>query len=104
MRDFPEEVQDEIGHALQVAHWNGVPHGVKPLKGFGGIAVMEIVERHDANVYRAVYTARFADAVYVLHCFQKKSKSGIATTQQDIELIAARLRDAREQYDERFGR
>jgi phage-related protein len=66
----------------------------KPLKGFGGARVMEIIDRHDTNTYRAVYTVQFADVVYVLHAFQKKSKSGIATPQKDIELIRRRLAEA----------
>jgi phage-related protein len=63
----------------------------KPLKGFGGTKVMEIVDRHDKNTYRAVYTAQFEAVIYVLHAFQKKSKSGTATPQRDIELIRRRL-------------
>ena len=66
----------------------------KPLKGFGGARVMEIIDRHDTNNYRAVYTVQFADVIYVLHAFQKKSKSGIATPQKDIELIRRRLAEA----------
>jgi len=66
----------------------------KPLKGFGGARVMEIIDRHDTNTYRAVYTVQFADVIYVLHAFQKKSKSGIATPQKDIELIRRRLAEA----------
>jgi phage-related protein len=61
----------------------------KPLKGFGGARVMEIIDRHDTNTYRAVYTVQFSNVIYVLHAFQKKSKSGIATPQKDIELIRA---------------
>ena len=65
--------------------------------GFGGASVLEVVEQHDGDTYRAVYTVRFEDAVYVLHCFQKKSKSGSATPQQDIELIKSRLKAAEEE-------
>ena len=63
----------------------------KPLKGFGGASVMEIIDRYDTNTYRAVYSVQFANVIYVLHVFQKKSKSGIATPQKDIELIRSRL-------------
>jgi phage-related protein len=66
----------------------------KPLKGFSGARVMEIIDRYDTNTYRAVYTAQFSNVIYVLHVFQKKSKSGIATPQKDIELIRRRLAEA----------
>jgi phage-related protein len=71
-------VQREIGFALRRAQDGGKHPDAKPLKGFGGASVMEIVEDHDGDTYRAVYTVRFADAVYVLHVFQKKSKKKIA--------------------------
>ena len=73
----------------------------KPLKGFGGASVMEIVDRHDTNTYRAVYTANFAGTLYVLHAFQKKSKRGISTPQKDINLIKQRLAIARQHDKER---
>ena len=73
----------------------------KPLKGFGGARVMEIVDRHDTNTYRAVYTAQFAGRIYVLHAFQKKSKKGAATPQKDIELIRQRLAAAERHSKER---
>ena len=72
----------------------------KPLKGFGGAGVLEIVEDDDGNTYRAVYTIRFARAVYVLHVFQKKSKSGIRTPQEEVERVKARLRAAKKHYAE----
>ena len=71
------------------------------MKGFGGRGVLELVENFDGNTYRAVYTVRFVGAVYVLHAFQKKSKSGIATAQHDLELIRKRLRDAEADYRRR---
>lgn len=74
---------------------------VRPLKGFGGTRVLEIVDRHDTNTYRAVYTAQFAGVIYVLHAFQKKSKRGIATPQKDIDLIRSRLADAERLHKER---
>jgi phage-related protein len=72
----------------------------KPLKGFAGAGVLEIVDDHDGDTYRAVYTVRLADAVYVLHAFQKKSKRGIATPKQEIELIRRRLRATEEHHAE----
>ena len=101
LREFPDEVRDEIGHALYQAQLGGKHVSAKPLKGFGGAGVLEIVEAFAGNAYRAVYTVRFADAVYVLHAFQKKSKKGIATPREEIELINQRLRRAREDYHER---
>jgi phage-related protein len=70
----------------------------RALKGFGGHGVLEVVENIDGDTYRAVYTVRFAGLIYVLHAFQKKSKKGIATPKQTIELIKSRLRDAEEDY------
>jgi phage-related protein len=78
----------------------GIPL-VKALKGFGGRAVLEIVAPHEGNTYRAVYTVRFYDAIYVLHAFQKKSKKGIATPQKEIELVKQRLAAAEQDYRER---
>jgi phage-related protein len=74
------------------------PISAKALKGFGGRAVLELVDNFDGDTYRAVYTVRFADVVYVLHAFQKKSRKGIATLQGDIDLVKARLRDAEAHY------
>ena len=93
---FPEEVRGLIGHAPYEAQLGGEPVSAKALKGFGGRGVLEIVEDFDGDTYRAVYTVRFAGAIYVLHCFQKEAKKGIATPKHDIELIKARLRDAEE--------
>jgi len=73
---------------------------VKPLKGFGGASVLEIVDDHEGNTYRAIYTVRLADVVYVLHAFQKKSTRGIATPKQEIDLIRRRLHAAEEHHDE----
>ncbi len=76
--------------------------GAKPLKGFGGAGVLEIVEDHRGDTYRAIYTVRFATRIYVLHVFQKKSKRGIATPQKDIELVRARLRWAEQIHSGRW--
>ena len=99
LRDFPRDVQHDIGIALTVAQFGGKHPSAKPLRGFGGAQVLEVVEDFDGDTYRAVYTVRFADVLYVLHCFQKKSTRGIKTTQRDIDLIKARLRVAQEEYD-----
>ena len=96
---FPGEVISEIGHALYVAQMGGKHSAAKPLKGFGGASVLEIVEDHDGETYRAIYTVRFAEVVYVLHAFQKKSKKGISTPVREIEKVKARLRWAEEEYE-----
>jgi len=99
---FPDSVIDEIGHALHEAQTGLKSHKAKPLKGIAS-GVLEIVENHNTDTYRAVYTVKFEKAVYVLHCFQKKSKSGIATTKQDIDLIKQRLKYAEDDYKERYN-
>ena len=98
---MPEKVRRDFGHALYAAQQGETDPAAKPLKGFGGTRVMEIVERYRSDAYRAVYTAQFGDAVYVLHVFQKKSKSGIATPKQEIELIRKRLAEAERHHRER---
>lgn len=96
LKQMPSDVQDVMGFALDLAQ-TGLKHpDAKPLKGFGGAGVLEVVENLDTNTYRAVYTARFANAIYVLHCFQKKSTSGIRTAQCDIDLIRKRLQAAQD--------
>ena len=82
LRGFPDEVQDAIGYALYLVQIGQTPLAAKPLHGFGGASVLEIVEDFDRDTYRAVYTVRFAGVVYVLHVFQKKSKRGRATCRQ----------------------
>lgn len=94
LSDFPEAVKDHVGYALFVAQQGGKHLDAKPLSGFGGAGVVEIVSRHDGDTFRAVYTVRIAEAVYVLHAFQKKSRRGRETPKGDIELIEKRLRDA----------
>lgn len=89
---MPEEVRDTFGYALHLAQV-GLKHpAAKPLKGFGGAGVLEVVEDFQGDAYRAVYTLRDAEAVYVVHCFQKKSTQGIATSKPDMELIESRLK------------
>lgn len=96
LREFPEAVKDEMGFALYEAQCGLKPLDAKPLKGFGGASVLEIVSDYQKDTYRAVYTVRFNERIYVLHAFQKKSKKGIATSQSDIELIKRRLKQAEE--------
>jgi phage-related protein len=99
LKDFPEDVQQSIGYALYQAQCGAKHPDAKPLKGFQGAGVLEVVEDFDGDTYRAVYTVRFEGVVYVLHVFQKKSKRGIATPKQDIDLIERRLKRAKEHYD-----
>lgn len=98
---FPKPVRSDNGQALYAAQLGDTDPAAKPLKGFGGAKVMEIVDRHDTNTYRAVYTVQFADVIYVLHAFQKKSKSGTATPQKDIQLIQRRLTEAQRLHRQR---
>ena len=98
LKAFPDEVQGSIGHALHQAQCGEEPDAAKALKGFGGRGILEIVEDHDGNTYRAVYTVRFAGLIYVLHAFQKKSKKGIATPKQTLDLIKSRLRSAEDDF------
>ena len=95
---FPAEVRGAVGFALYESQKGNKHPGAKPLHGFGGAGVLEVVEDHDGDTYRAVYTVRLAGLVYVLHVFQKKSKSGIKTPKAEIELVRARLRKAEEQH------
>ena len=101
--DFPEAVQDDIGVALSVAQFGGKHPKAKPWRGEGP-GVLEIVEDHRGDTYRAVYTVKFESAAYVLHAFQKKSPSGIKTAQADVELVSRRLKVASEDYAARYGK
>jgi phage-related protein len=98
LKAFPRPVQRAVGLALYAAQLGETPPDAKPLKGFGGAGVLELLEDHRGDTYRAVYTVRFATKIYVLHAFQKKSKHGIATPQKEIELIRARLKWAERLY------
>ncbi len=104
LKEFPEDVQQAVGYALYLAQCGEKHPRVKPLKGFKGASVLEIVQDSDGDTYRAVYTIRFEEVVYVLHAFQKKSKQGIATPKQDIETIEARLKRAKEHYAQYYKR
>ena len=104
LRKFPEDVRKEMGHSLHLAQLGERPNNAKPLKGFGGAGVLEVLASHESGTFRAVYTVKFAEVVYVLHAFQKKSKQGIATPRSDIELIKRRLRIAEERHQQTYGK
>jgi phage-related protein len=91
---MPDQVQQVFGFALYLAQTGSQHPDAKPLRGFGSAGVLEIVEDWRGNAYRAVYTVRFAQAVYVLHCFQKKSKRGFETPKPEMDLIRTRLKEA----------
>src|SRR5580704_3368515 len=96
MQALPKGVRRTFGVALWAVQIGETPPIAKPLKGFGGAGVLELVENDEGGTYRALYTVRYATAVYVLHVFQKKSKRGKATPQRDVDLIEERLKRARE--------
>jgi phage-related protein len=98
LASFPEDVKDAIGYALYIAQSGGKHTDAKPLRGLGGAGILEIVEDHTGDTYRAVYTVRLAGRIYVLHVFQKKSKTGIKTPKQKIELIRSRLKRAEKEH------
>lgn len=101
--NLPRDVFRKLGQGLGLVQLGGMPSDAKALQGFGGASVLELREHDRAGTYRAVYTVRFADTVYVLHVFQKKSKKGIATDQKDVELIRARLKEAEAHYGRSKG-
>ena len=101
LRDFPEPVQNRMGYALYVAQRGGKHRDSKPLSGYGGAGVLEVIEDLRGDTFRAAYTVRLAGTVYVLHAFQKKSKTGAQTPRRDIELIQQRLREAEQIAKER---
>ena len=96
---MPEDVKDVFGHAIDLAQAGGKHQDAKALSGFGSAGVLEVVEDFRGDTYRAVYTVKFTAWVYVLHCFQKKSKSGIKTPREDMDLINARLKAARQDFE-----
>lgn len=97
---FPPDVQDVVGYALDLAQHGGKHPDAKPLKGYRGAGVLEVVDDFDGDTYRAVYTVKFEGVVFALHAFQKKSKKGVATTTADLEKINSRLKRAEELYAE----
>ena len=96
---MPEDVKDVFGHAIDLAQAGGKHQDAKVLTGFGSAGVLEVVEDHQGDTYRAVYTVKFAGWVYVLHCFQKKSKSGISTPKPDMDLTISRLKAAKLDFE-----
>lgn len=106
LKVFPYEVKRAMGYALYQAQIGRKHPDAKPLKGFSGAGVLEVVEDFDGNTYRTVYTLKFADAIYVLHAFQKKAKRGIATLQRELKVVEARLKRVQELYARRasYGR
>lgn len=104
LMEVPQDVKNVVGYALYLAQLGEKHDNAKPLKGFKGAGVLEIVDDFQGDTYRAVYTVKFEFAVYVLHVFQKKSKSGIATPKQDIDLIEKRLKLAEQHHREYYDR
>jgi phage-related protein len=100
---FPQPVKDELGNALGLAQFGGKHPHAKPWKGQGP-GMFEAVENYDGDTYRAVYTVRFREVIYVLHAFQEKSPTGIRTARTDVELIARRLQVAQQDYEARYGK
>lgn len=99
LREFPDDVKQVMGHALDIAQCGGKHIDAKPMKGFSGASVLEIVDDFDGDTYRTVYTVRFKHAIYVLHAFQKKSSQGIKTPKPDKDLIQSRLKAAKQHHD-----
>ena len=101
LRSFPRQVRRDIGKALYAAQQGETDPAAKPLKGFGGRSVLEIIADFDGDTWRAIYTVRFQEGIYVLQAFQKKSKKGIATPRKEIGLIHRRLAEAERLHRER---
>ncbi|NER52790.1 MAG: addiction module toxin RelE, partial [Symploca sp. SIO1A3] len=102
LKKFPEEVQQVMGYALYLAQCGEKHPLAKPLKGFKGAGVLEVVENFDRDTYRAIYTVKLAGVIYILHAFQKKSRQGIATPKQDIDLIESRFKRAQEHHSQNY--
>lgn len=96
---MPEDAKDVFGHAIDLAQTGGKHQDAKVMTGFGSAGVLEVVEDSRGDTYRAVYIVKFAGWIYVLHCFQKKSKSGIKTPKEDLDLINARLKTAKQDFE-----
>ena len=103
LKTFPEDVRAEAGFALYLAQMGEKSANAVPMVGFNGAKVLEVVISEDGDAYRAVYTVKFARAVYVLHAFQKKSKRGCETPKPDMRLIFNRLRQTEQHYEGRYG-
>jgi phage-related protein len=102
--NFPNDVKDSIGFALYIAQQGGKHAAAKVLRGFGAAHMLEIIADHMGDTYRAVYTVRMAHRIYVLHAFQKKSKSAIKTPKSEIDLIRSRMRRAEQEHASWLGR
>jgi phage-related protein len=98
--EFPVAVKRCVGFALRAAQKGGKHPDAKPLTGFGGAGVLEIISDFDGDTFRAVYTVKLKGVIYVLHAFQKKSKKGIKTPKSELDKINARLKDAQEIHAE----
>ncbi len=103
MLALPKEVRAEFGHGLWQIQTGETPSNASSFEGSKAHEVMKLTERYDGDTYRCVYAAKFERAVYILHVFQKKSKSGIATPQKDITTVQERLQNARQDYRDRYG-
>src|SRR3954452_1226976 len=104
LRKFPQDVRRVMGQAIDDAQLGTEHPAAKALKGFGGRSILEVVDDFDGDTYRAVYTVRFAGVIYVLHCFQKKSKKGRETPRHEIDLVTVRLKAAEAHYRENYGK
>ena len=98
--EFPNIIKSELGYGLYYAQIGRQHVHSKPLKGFGGASVLEIIESDESGTFRLVYTIKMPKAIFVLHAFQKKSKHGIETPIKEIELVKKRLKEAQELYKE----
>ena len=96
---FPSEVEYDIGFNLYEAQQGRMPGDAKVMRGYGGVSVLEIVSNFDTDTFRAVDTVEFEEAIYVLHCFQKKSKRGTETPKLELDMIDRRLNVAREEHE-----
>jgi phage-related protein len=104
VQGFAKPVRQVVGQALYAAQLGDTHIDTKPLKGFGGAGVVEIIADYDGDTFRAVYTVKFRGVVYALHAFQKKSKKGIKTPQKEIDLVAQRLNEAEKHYKRHYGK
>lgn len=100
LKEFPNEIQDEIGHGLYLAQMGDRHNRAKTLSGLGSAKIIELRENDRSGTYRVVYTVEMDEFIFVLHAFQKKSQKGIATSKQDIDLIKRRLNEAISLYEE----
>lgn len=103
LKGLPEDVRAEIGHTLYEAQIGSMPSSVKPLKGYNGAGVLEVVENDDGDTYRAVYTVRHEGVLYVLHAFKKKSVKGKSTPKKELDVVEERLKKAREHYEANYA-